>query len=246
MIRLSPVPCPAELTEERAHELTEIFLVDKNQRVWNQDFIKKALIEMSSGKCCYCECRIDEESKYMEVEHFFPKEFHKEKVVKWSNLLPSCKRCNINKGCHDPEVEPIVHPVEHEPKEHLQLRSYRFYGKTPQGKALVEVVDLNDRTRLQTKRFKIGAKTKEELDELEDWIRDFIEAGRLPRRQRKIISKLHGIMAQGQPDQEYAATIATEILREDSYHFAKAELELLGIWDVDFQQLEDGLKQIAY
>ncbi len=246
MIRLSPVPCPVELTNEKAQELTEIFMADKSQRVWNQVFIKKALIEMSSGKCCYCECRIDEESKYMEVEHFFPKEFHQEMVVKWTNLLPSCKRCNINKGVHDPAVEPMVHPVEHEPREHLELRSYRFYGKTPEGKALVEVVDLNDRTRLQTKRFKIGAKTKEELDELEDWVRDFIEAGRLPRRQRKIVSKLHGIMAQGQPDQEYAATIATEILREDSYHFAKTELEKLDLWDAEFQQLEEGLKRIAF
>lgn len=246
MIRLSPVPCPAELTDARAQELTEIFLADQTQRVWNQKYIKKALIGMSSGKCCYCECRIYEESKYMEVEHFFPKEFHKEKVVEWANLLPACKRCNVNKGKHDPAVEPIIHPVGHEPKEHLELKSYRFYGKTPEGKKLIEVVDLNERERVQIKRFEIGSKVKEELDELEERVRDFIEGRRLPLHQRKIISKLRGIMVQGQPNQEYAATISSEILREDSYHFAKAELEKLGLWDEEFQQLEEGLKRIAF
>jgi len=246
MIRLSSVPCPAELTKEKAQELTEKYKADKNQSVWNQDFIKKSLLEMSSGKCCYCECRIDEESKYMEVEHFFPKKFYENKVVEWMNLLPSCKRCNGNKSEHDPELEPILHPVEHEPREHLELKAYRFYGKTPEGRMIIEVVKLNERQRLQTKRYKIGSKTKEELDELEDRIREFLDGSQSLRQRRNIISKLRGIMEQGQAYQEYAATISTEILREDSYHFAKAEIEKLGLWDAEFQQLEDGLKRIAF
>jgi len=246
MIRLSSVPCPAELTDEKAQELTERYKADKNQSVWNQDFIKKSLLEMSSGKCCYCECRIDEESKYMEVEHFFPKNFYEDKVVKWSNLLPSCKRCNGNKSVHNPEIEPIVHPVEHEPREHLELKAYRFYGKTPEGKKIIEVVQLNDRQRLQTKRFKIGSKTKEELDELEDRILEFLAGIQSLRQRSNIIYKLRGIMEQGQADQEYAATVSTEILREDSCHFAKAEIEKLGLWDTELQQLEEGLKRIAF
>ncbi len=246
MIRLSPVPSPAELTDKKVRELTTAFGADATKSVWNQHYIKKALLEMSSGKCCYCECKVDEESTYMEVEHFSPKKKYKEKVVEWVNLLPSCKRCNINKGEHDPIAEPIVHPVQDEPKDHLELRAYRFYGKTSPGKTLVEVVKLNERDRLQLKRYQIGAKTKEELDELEDWVRLLLGRYQPPNLSRKIQSKLRGIMELGLPSQEYAATVATEILLEDSYHFAKHELEKLELWDEEFQELESALTKIAF
>jgi len=245
MIRLSPAPRPTELTDEKVRGMTEKFKADASQRVWNEGFITEALLLMSSGKCCYCECNIQEESKYMEVEHFHPKQLYPEKVVEWENLLPSCKRCNGNKRDHDTLSEPIVHPVNDDPRNHLEFKAYRFYGKTPEGKMLIEVVKLNERQRLQLKRFKIGSKTKEELDELEERVRDFL-ADQTSRKRRNVISKLRGIMEQGQPNQEYSATIATEILREDSYHFAKEELGKLGLWDAEFQHLEDELVKIAF
>lgn len=246
MIQLQPVPRPAALTDELVHQLTEKFKADKTQRVWDLSFIKEALLGMSWGKCCYCECKVVEESKYMEVEHFKYKDFYEEDVLLWSNLLPSCKRCNGNKLNHDTEAEPIIHPVRDDPREHLDFRGYRFYGKTPVGKMTVEVIYLNEIERLQTKRYEVGAEIKEQLDELEEQVRDFLEAAQPLRKQRRILSKLKGIMKQGQPTEEYAATVATEILREDSYPFVKAELVKLGLWDTDFQQLEDGLTSIAF
>ncbi len=246
MIQLKPVPRPLPLTDELVQQLTTLFKIDKTQRVWNKDFIKSALLEMSSGKCCYCECRIDEESKYMEVEHYRYKDKYEDDVVLWSNLLPSCKRCNINKDDHDTDAEPIVHPVNDDPRAHLELRAYRFYGITPIGRMTIEVINLNERDRLQLKRFKIGSKIKDELEELDIQMRDFLAGGQPPRRRTRIISKLRGIMCQGQSTEEYAATVATEILREDSYHFVKVELVNLGYWDTDFQQLEDELHKIAF
>jgi len=53
-------------------------------------------------------------------------------------------------------------------------------------------------------------------------------------------------LAAASTPEEYAATTATEILREGSYDFVKAELEHLGLWDADFQQLEAGLTRIAF
>lgn len=246
MIQLHPVPRPAELTEELVQRLTQDFKADKKQRVWDRPFIKTALLTMSSGKCCYCECNVTEESKYMEVEHFKCKDRYEDDVLVWSNLLPSCKRCNGNKLDHDTENEPIIHPVYHDPREHLTFRDYRFYPKTAIGQASIKIVNLNERERLQLKRFKIGAKLKEELDELEEHVQDFLETTGTPRKQRRIISKLRGIMEQGQPTEEYAATVATEILREPSYHFAKTELTKLGLWDEEFQRLEVALMRIAF
>ncbi|HRI62070.1 MAG TPA: hypothetical protein PK228_20160 [Saprospiraceae bacterium] len=237
---------PAELTDEKVRELTEKFRADKSQRVWNEGFITKALLDMSSGKCCYCECNIAEESKYMEVEHFHPKNPYEDEVVVWENLLPSCKRCNGNKSDHDTVNEPIIHPVNDDPREHLEFKAYRFYGKTSIGKMTIEIVKLNERQRLQLKRWEIGSKTVEELNELEERVRDFLAGNHTLQKRRNMVSKLRGIMEQGQPNKEYSATVATEILREDSYHFAKTELSKLGLWDADFQHLEDELTKIAF
>ncbi|MBP6826396.1 MAG: hypothetical protein KA165_07545, partial [Saprospiraceae bacterium] len=59
-------------------------------------------------------------------------------------------------------------------------------------------------------------------------------------------TKLRGIMLEGQPTEEYSATVATEILREDSYHFAKTELTNLGLWDDNLQYLENELIKISF
>lgn len=246
MIQLNAMPRPLTLTDELVQQLTALFKADKTQRVWNKDFIKSPLLKMSSGKCCYCECRIDEESKYMEVEHFRCKDIYEDDVVLWSNLLPSCKRCNVNKADHDTNAEPMVHPVDDDPRNHLELKAYRFYGKTLIGKTTIEVVKLNERERLQLKRFEVGSKIKEALDEVEEQVRDYLASLRSPYKRRNILSKLRGIMEQGFPTQEYAATVATEILREDSYYFVKTELMNLGSWDDEFQQLESELTKIAF
>jgi len=246
MIQLTPVLRPTDLTDELVQQLTDRFKADKTQRVWNEEFIKTALLQMSSGKCCYCECKINEESKYMEVEHYRCKDIYEDEVLLWSNLLPSCKRCNGTKHNHDTGVEPIIHPVNDDPRNHLELKAYRFYGRTLIGKTTVEVINLNERERLQRKRFEVGAEIKERLDELEIQMRDYLESLPSTRKRRNIIHKLRGIIQQGQPNEEYAATVSTEILREDSYHFVKAELINLGWWDDDFQRLEDELAKIAF
>ncbi len=134
MIKLIRPPAPDRLTPETVKELTEEFKSDSNKTVWNKDYIKKALLEMSHNKCCYCECKIDEESKYLEVEHFHPKSIYKDEVVVWDNLLPSCKRCNGRKGDRDTLKEPVINPAADEPKDHLWLKNYTFKNKTSIGK----------------------------------------------------------------------------------------------------------------
>lgn len=245
MIKLSPEPRPNELTDELVEQLTMQFRTDNSLRVWGRKFITDALLRMSHGKCCYCECNITEESKYMEVEHFRCKSIYPDDVLLWPNLLPACKRCNGAKGDHDVETAPIVHPVTDDPREHLVFRSYRFYGKTEKGitTCLPSVLNLNDRDRLQIKRFEIGSKIKEELDDLEEQINDGLNT---PRQWRRVAEKLKRLMRQGLPTEEYAATVSTEILREHTYRLIKAAFLTQNLWDDDFQTLEDDLSKIAY
>ncbi len=248
MIRLQPHPCPPELTPEEAARLTADYQADATKSVWNKDFIKTALLKMSHGKCCYCECKIDEESKYLEVEHFQPKSLFPLLVVYWKNLLPSCKRCNGIKSNHDTVAEPIIHPVRDEPKDHIRFRAYRFYEKTTLGKKTIEVVDLNDRVRmkLMEKRFEIGERIITELSVLEDLALDFQNnVNTSPKRQKLIVGKMKAILTEAQPEKEYAATAATVLIHEPLLPTIKSILSECNLWDEEMTAMESLARQIA-
>jgi uncharacterized protein (TIGR02646 family) len=58
--------------------------------------LKEALEKLFHGKCAYCEWRYGGGS-YFEVEHYRPKSHYYWLAAEWSNLLPSCKKCNNGK-----------------------------------------------------------------------------------------------------------------------------------------------------
>ena len=246
MVRLQRILKPVELTDELVDELTERFR-NTGDSVWNKPFIKQALLRMSHGKCCYCECRLVEESKYMEVEHYFPKSIFPHLVVIWLNLFAACKRCNVHKLDHDPSVEPLIHPVDDNPKAHLTLKSYRFYAKTEKGRTTIDVIDLNHRKQLVQKRFEIGVKMIEELDELEILATSiFRQPAFTMREQRRVVSSLRKKMEMGLPTEIYSATIANCILTEPSYAVVKNLLIQHNLWDIGFQDLENKLMLVAF
>ncbi len=240
MIKLNYVPKPIRLTDEFVEELTELYK-NKDKNVWNKPFIKEQLIEMSANKCCYCECNVAEESKYMEVEHFFPKSIYPDLVIKWTNLLPSCKRCNGSKGNHDTGTEPIIHPVENIPSEHLTFKLYRLYGKSTLGKTTIDVLKLNDRTRLVLKRALIGDELIEQLDNLQDELENYL-IDFTPKKQRKIAKILKNLMLLAIPSSEYSATMATVLLHNESYKIIKSALTQYRLWDDSFKEVEEQIK----
>ena len=120
MIKLNRPPKPIYLSPEKELELVEKFK-ESGSAVWKAADITEPLLEASSKKCAYCECRLQEADSYMEVEHFRHKDEYADNVVDWENLLPSCKRCNTKKGTHDVVREPIVNPFDETPGDHLQL-----------------------------------------------------------------------------------------------------------------------------
>ena len=73
MIKLNRTSKPIELTPALQQTLTDEFKAT-GKSVWNLDFLKKALLGFSHDKCCYCEANINEESKYLEIEHFHHKD----------------------------------------------------------------------------------------------------------------------------------------------------------------------------
>lgn len=250
MIKIIRPPAPEELTSTRVMELTEEFKNDSSKRVWDKKYIKEALLEMSHNKCCYCECKIDEESKYLEVEHFHPKSIYKDEVVHWDNLLPSCKRCNGRKGDHDTLEKPIVNPAIDEPKEHLKLKNYRLKSdvvyrlnsKTEVGWDTIKLLSLNDSDRLLRIRTKIGRELIYRLCVI------FNLAGRLDDSEKDwqmIINGMKGIQKQCLPESEYTGALSSIVVNDEHYRKLKELLTQKSLWDREHQE-NDRIMQLYY
>lgn len=237
MIKLQRTPIPSCLTPSLVKDLTNKFKADHSQRVWNRTDLKKALLAMSSGKCCYCECNITEESKYMEVEHFKCKDKYEDAVLEWSNLLPSCKRCNGAKLTHDVLHKPIIDPSAIEPKKHLHYYHLTLYGKDDLGDNTIEVLNLNDSTRLVKPRFEIWNKLTNTLKDIEEIANDFLQ-NPITRKRNKIINSLKLLLEEASPQSQYAAVYASILLNEPAYKNIRTILQTQGYWDDTFQTLE--------
>ena len=67
MIKIERTPSPKELTQEVVTTKTASYKAD-HSIVWREPYILHGLLEMSHFKCCYCECRLDEENQHTHNE----------------------------------------------------------------------------------------------------------------------------------------------------------------------------------
>ncbi|MCP4148898.1 MAG: hypothetical protein GY757_14220 [bacterium] len=255
MIRLKKQPKPKELTPEKQQELTARFKEDEKKAVWQQTYIKKALLEMSQEKCCYCELKIDEKCNHLEVEHYYPKSKYQDKVVEWDNLLPSCKRCNGKKGEYDTGIEPIIHPVRDEPKDHLYFKNHQIRAKkgSKLGERTVDLLDLNelkstaDKVKgIQMSRFETGAALTKRLKELDEDADQYFKEERLtPRRRNRLINTLRELLTDSTPLAAFSASTATLLLNEEYYTRIKKKFIANKLWSDELQTLEDEAKTCA-
>lgn len=236
MIQLKAVPPPLELTAEVVTKLTEKFIHDGSS-VWKQKYIIRTLLEMSNYKCAYSEIRLQEEGKYMEVEHFLHKNAHRDKVVEWDNLLPSSKFCNGKKG---ERTHPIVHPVRDNPKDHLYMIENMMYGKTQKGRNSVIILGLNDPDHLLKPRFEIRLATQNEL------YKQYIQAINFSQnptetQELEVFHALENLLKNGNRKEAYSATIATTILNDSHFAEIKRLFVQHNIWNDELKKLEDEL-----
>ncbi|WP_072052982.1 HNH endonuclease [Hymenobacter terrenus] len=197
--------------------------------VWNIDELKECLHRLSNNKCAYCECNVNEESKYMEVEHFEDKHDNPDKVLEWENLLPSCKKCNGSKSTHDVIAEPIINPFTVDPKIHLKIKNYRFKHKTIIGKTTIDVVNLNDSDRAVAKRYAIGEAMHKNIVMAEERLSSFKDKGTTIWK-NKLQTIVRELLNECQPESSYAATCATLLHTDETYLHVKDEMNRLGLW----------------
>lgn len=237
MIKLERAPKPAALTDQKATELTDKFQADGSS-VWNVGFIKEPLLDSSHRKCAYCETRLDEESKYMEVEHFKDKKDFPEEVISWQNLLPSCKKCNGNKSSHNVILNGmIIDPYEVEPRQHIYLKNFRIRSRDDIGKRTIDVLYLNDSARLVQVRFMIGEKVSESLEVIRERIERYVDGNNSVMAKNKILSGVRNLLLECQPPAQFSSISATTLLSDDDYLWIKDQLDRLDLWS-EFEELE--------
>jgi hypothetical protein len=199
---------------------------------------------MSHGKCAFSECRLVEEGKYPEVEHFHPKSLYPDEVMRWENLLPISGACNKAKLDHDTKQEPIINPRYENPQEHLYFQGYRFKPKSEKGRLSVEVLGLNEHNLWVKKRFEIAAKAVEKLEEIHEKLQTYQNQPTVKGR-NKIVSALRNLLIEGTPTAEYSAVVASYLLHDDDFQSVKTLMQQMSLWDVAFEELETQLRFCA-
>ncbi|WP_308358906.1 hypothetical protein [Priestia aryabhattai] len=209
--------CPKELTNEKRLELTKIYKETKKS-VWKKPYIESALLSSSNDKCAFCECKIDIESKYMEVEHFHDKSTYPDDVVNWNNLLPSCKRCNGKKSTFNTKLNAFINPFDMNPKEHLIFNAYRFYPSSLAGKNTIDQLLLNDFKKIQTQRYEIASALVIQIEDLYEKVCDYRDGiKRTNLTKINIINRIESLMEEALPTASYCATVAT--VMSNDVHF---------------------------
>ncbi|KAA0794958.1 HNH endonuclease [Bacillus sp. BPN334] len=238
MIRLHRPGRPQQLTDVEKDRLTKEFINNK-KNVWAKSYIKSALLKMSHNKCAYCECKLDKESQYMEVEHFLPKDDYPNQVVEWDNLLPSCKRCNSTKRKHDSNIEPIINPANDKPNEHLTMyNSYWIRGKDQKGKTSVSVLNLNQIDRLVQVRMNIGVQAIQTIESLLDRAENFNNGTDSTARNRSaLINGSIQLLKEAQPDAQFSATVASILFTNTDFYRLKEIMTNCDLWEYEHQNL---------
>lgn len=250
MIKLIRPNKPVELTEDKEKSLIEKYKETK-QPVWRENYIIKLLMEMSHNKCCYCETILGTQAREMQVDHFHCKKLYPDEVVSWTNLLPSCSRCNSNKSAIDTNQEPIINPCEENPKDYLYLKYYMIKSKDntigSKGRNTVDKLELNHRERLVNPRIKIADEMHNKLDTIHEKTiaLNSRDDGKLYNK-TKIINTLHDILKMAQPDAEYSAFIATIILTDEDYIEIRNILLEQGLWTDDLERLHITAYEIKF
>lgn len=242
MIKLTLPKKPEELTEVEEKRLTDEFKKDASKSVWKQDYIEKALLEMTNGKCAYSEQKLNSRSSYMEIEHFRHKNLYKDDVVKWGNLLPACKKCNTAKGEWDVEEKPIVNPLVDTPKNHLFVRGFRFYKRDDKGENTIKAVALNDRKHFVNPRGEMAIRIVDEIEETYKHLKTLVSG----YHRRIQAERIKSLMEECGPENEFSAVISTHLLYEwPIFPEMESYLRKSSLWDAEFDRIKAMLEEIA-
>ena len=247
MIKLLEIDKPSELTDDVINDKTEKFKINKVS-VWNETYIKDQLKLMSRNKCCYCECRFGKGNNKFTVDHFHPKSKYPKEVVKWDNLMPACRRCNIdNKHIHDTKVNPIINPKYDDPSEYFIIYNYHFIPKNDslKGALTCAVLGLN-KTDILEERFKISNETIDSIRINYDNSKKLCDQKQCSSYEiYNLRNGVEKLLKEAQPDSDFSAVVATCILEHPYFPKLIINMKQLDIWTKEMAIMHNNAKSIC-
>lgn len=159
---------------------------------------KAALRNASSGKCIYCESKIDD-VYFGDVEHIKPKSVHPELTYDWDNLGYICAKCNSAKlDKYDATCE-VVNPYGDDPADYIFAANATLFcvQGSERGEKTILDVDLNRNELLENRRLKI-------ID-VDTAVKSCFRTKNTALRD----AALEELKKQALPDKEYSACIAS-------------------------------------
>ena len=119
--------------------------------------LRKRVAKRAGARCEYCLYPEAFSLVPHQLDHVIPRQHGGEDGA--DNLAFSCATCNRVKGPNlasiDPEtkqITPLFHPRTQAWQEHFGLEDVRIVGLTPEGRATVSLLKLNDEMRLRERR----------------------------------------------------------------------------------------------
>ncbi len=124
--------------------------------------LRDALVKEQFFICCYCNDAIKGKPLDTKIEHFLPKETHKQTIFDFQNLLAACNggereperplHCDSYKLSKDPSQFQLVSPFDADSATHFLFRENgEVAGKTQKGKDTISFLNL-DCKRLNLRR----------------------------------------------------------------------------------------------
>lgn len=115
--------------------------------------LRREVIERAGNCCEYCRLHQDDNFFTFHVDHIIAEKHGGETTS--ANLCLSCPPCNIAKGSDIAGADPatgaatfLYHPRQQVWSDHFELIESRIYGKTPEGRLTVQLLQLNSKERM--------------------------------------------------------------------------------------------------
>src|SRR5215467_1793469 len=110
--------------------------------------LSRAVRSRAHGRCQYCLMHESLQGATFHVEHVIPQSKGGESTLE--NLALACPGCNLHKAGRTTAVDPLTgeqvplfHPGQQLWSEHFRFKGCEVEGRTPVGRATVEMLDLN-------------------------------------------------------------------------------------------------------
>lgn len=120
-------------------------------------FSRKKVWERANGKCKYCQLSQDDSVLPHELDHIRARKHRGPTTMQ--NTCLACAQCNGAKGSdvtsYDTETDELVtlfNPRKDDWDEHFFWNGPVLRGKTPRGRATVELLRINDTSRVEHRR----------------------------------------------------------------------------------------------